>query len=283
MQRAFIVTVLYALLSFAATACGSKGNISSSSGGAPTPVPTTPPTVDETAPVALQIYSTYHQQETAVYHEFTETGTTRCEATATDPDVTCTIVVPEGRLYFSDLTFQYSWLTSECTIFFFQPYYYLHTALAPAVTINPPWTKYEDTLCENLTDAGPDCWGGAAPEVVPGFPDFDTLFYTPDESISGGPQNDKTTVPSSYSRSYASNRGVCSDMPAGRAVNTYTAAQLGTAGDRYEANSFVQYQLYCRDQWYDDQTYSITVIVSEENSETGDPGVNHFPSWKEVP
>ncbi|HEX4923906.1 MAG TPA: hypothetical protein VFV50_07465 [Bdellovibrionales bacterium] len=282
MKRASILSIISLLILAAAVACGGKSNTSASSGGtSPTPVPTDPPQVDADAPVALQIYTTYHNQSAATYHEFTETGTTRCEATTTDPNVTCTIVVPEGRLYYSDLTFQFSWLTSECNIFFFSPYYYLHTALGVGVTINPPWTDYAATTCETLSTASPSCWGGAAPDLVDGFPRYDTLFYTPDESIAGGPQTDKVTLSSSYSRNFGSNRGACNDIPTGREVNTYTAAQLGTAGDRYEGNSFVHYQFYCRDHWYDPQSYTIDLIISEEDSESG--AVNHVPSWKEVP
>ena len=54
--------------------------------------------------------------------------------------------------------------------------------------------------------------------------------------------------------------------------------------DNYMANSMVNYQLSCRDNWFDLQTYTIHLNFVEEDSASGAGSVqNHFFTWKDLP
>jgi hypothetical protein len=277
-MKNFVLLVLsMALIS----ACGAKGSSSDSSSSDPaTPEPA--PGVTTDAPVALRIYSIYDKQTFVKYQTFEETGTSLCTATDTAPTPTCTIKVEEGRLYFSDLHFQFAWLPSKCKLFFFQPYYYLANTASAAFL--PPWNDYNLVDC-TASPLSSLCVGGAAPNAIDSFkyPEITGYVYTPDETDLSIPQTNEVKLHSSYARHYLSNRGAASDMAAGKNTSSYTQVQLGVTGDSYLANTFVPYTLSCRDDWYDPKPYIINLVITDVNSEGGDPGINNFWTWKELP
>lgn len=238
---------------------------------------TAPPAGEETtslAPLALRISTTYSGTSTEEYQTFTETGTRVCEATTSNKVVTCSIVVPEGRLYFSDLNFHMSWQISNCKLLEFQPYYYLASKNA---AFTPAWGT--STVNCSVVPYAKDCYGGAAPQIVDDFPNFLGMIYFPDEGSTEEYLTQTETIASAYSLKYQSNRLTSNDLATSKQSSDQT---VEIAGDGYSANNFVTYRYSCRDDWFDPVTYQITVNITDEDSNTGGP-VNTFKTWREIP
>jgi hypothetical protein len=280
MERAFNQRRTFALL-LAATlfaACGTKSSGTSSTSSSPPRTPAPAPEVTESVPLALAIYTKYDGYEAVQYQTFLETGTEKCEASAADPSVTCTIQVDEARLYYGSLIFQFARDQSKCKILRFQPYFYRASS---AAGFDPQWA--DSTIdCSATSPESPECYGGAAPAAVTDFPEFSHFIYLPDESKLASPLSADVEFKSGNSRKYGSNRHVCNDLDTADRNTTYTGAQLGVTGDGYAAGTMVDYYFACYDDWDDFTTYEIRVYVTDENSETGDPGINHRTSWKEL-
>jgi hypothetical protein len=270
----FAVLILLATV-LLQTACGAKSDSKSSGsgGGGGGGSPIAPPTVDEETPLALQIYTKYDGTEAVEYHTFSETGTEVCEATEANPVVTCTITVPEGQLHFSSTTLQYSRMPSKCKLMIFQPYSYLLSDTNAALL--PSWgtTPFD---CTGLPTPA-DCYGGAAKSIISTFPLDSALLFTPDLNKMDTPTSAESTVASAWERKVDSNRHVANDFAV--ASRGASIANLGN-GDAYQAPNFSDYVWTCRDDWWDPQSFQITLIISDEDSEVN-PQVNHFFSWKE--
>lgn len=259
---------------------GSTLGDGSGSGGGGGGVTVPPPVVSTAAPLALSLYTVYDGE--AKYNNeltFSETGTTTCQATDGTPSAICTVVVPEGRLYFSSIKFSYSWMTNKCKLLTFSPYFYL-MSLSP-VFVPPGATDPVD--CSKLPTPA-DCYGGAARWLVPDFPKYIGLVHFPNEFIIPGPQSQELNLPSGYSNKWGSNRHSVNDITlgGGNVASSYTAADLGGVGDAYVANSYVNYDFSCRDDWYDPATYSIRLYIRDEDSAAGNPVINDFRTWKEL-
>jgi hypothetical protein len=242
---------------------------------------TTAPPLTETSPLALKIYSKYDGVEFVSEHTFTTDGnaengdgTTTCRATEDNPVVTCTIAVPEARLYFGSLNFNFSWDNSKCSLLTFRPYAY-RASVSPAYY--PPG---ETTPVDCLTDPSAVCWGGAATQLM-AYPSWTALIYFPNEA-SLGVQSETATVPSAHSLHLGSNRLTVNDMPAAKTGNTYTSAQMGGAGDGYIANTYADYVFICRDHYYDPISYQINLFVTDVDSSAA-PLIDDFFTWKELP
>ncbi len=239
--------------------------------------PVVPPTVTEVAPLALQIFTNYEGTQANIYQAFVETGTVSCQATKAAPNPTCTIQVPEGRLYYSQMHFQFSWYTSKCKLLSFLPYYYMSSA----VDFIPPWSTAL-VPCSTLPRPS-SCWGGAAPYLVPGFPRFAGLIYIPDETIPAGPQTHTETLPSAHSLSYNSSRLSVNDLPLAKRGTAYAANAINAGSEPYIANTFVDYQFTCQDDWADPVNYSIKLNIQDVDSAAGNGPIDNFFSWKEAP
>ncbi|MGZ6478453.1 MAG: hypothetical protein ACXWQE_04070 [Bdellovibrionales bacterium] len=244
--------------------------------------PVTPP-VSAAAPFALKMWSKYDDTNYVNGLKFTETGTDTCTATTANPVVTCTVAVEEGRLYFSELNLNFSWLMGQCKLLTFSPYFY--KASTSAVYLPPSATATVDCTANPIP---PACFGGAAPELVPQFPNFTGLIYFPDESTPFVPLFKTVKITSGYSHGSNSNRHVVNDLPAAKVGNTYTAAQLETgapfnAGDGYIGGTYRNYKFACRDDFYDPETYIINLFVTDIDSATGNTPEDDFYTWKEAP
>ncbi len=264
-----------------AGACKDKGETAAAY--VPPTDPGTPaPGVSTDAPLALKMSTKF----TGINYDngltFTETGTTTCAASIATPSVNCTVVVPEGRLYYSDLIFSYSWLPTSCRLMIFQPSYYL---ASNTVGYYKPGTEVT-TDCTPVGGVSPvDCYGGSAIELVSDFPKKRALINLPDETTLTVPQSNTSKVSSAWVANWGSNRHTTSDFLLAKRNTSYSAADLGGAGaitDGYVGGSFVDYTFTCRDAWYDPVSYRINVYVREEDSDNGGT-LNNFRSWKDVP
>jgi hypothetical protein len=276
MKKVILKSILACLI-LANGSCANPDSAGSSDGSSTAPPPTVvpdPPVATAASPLQLQIQTIYDKTEEIVTHKFQETGTTTCEATDSNPVVTCTITVPEARLFFSKVRFNYSWRNDKCKLMFFHPYYYKASTSA---AYSPVWVD-SPIDCSKSPIPG-DCFGGAAPQIVPGFPKTDSIIH-PSDPTTTSPQSDHKDLASGWSlQRYYSNRTTVNDIaPSKKGSNQSFPAENET----YLANTYVDYQFICRDDWYDDQTYKITVFIKDEDS-AGPPPQDHFSTWKELP
>lgn len=266
-------------------ACGSTDNSNSASSDAGTSpattpsVPTTVPSASTASPFTLSLYTTYDQTSFNNPLTFAETGTTTCQATAANPVVNCTVTVPEGRLYYSGVSFVYSWMPSACRLMTFSPYGYLasqsSTYLAPGATATTDCTQSPTPLA---------CFGGAAKSLVPGFSQFvQKIIYLPDETSLTTPNTRTVVLPSAASASAFSNRQSVNDLPAAKVTNNYSPSQLGGAGDGYVAGSYTNYTFTCRDDWFDPLSYTVNLFINDQDSSPSNPTRDDFYTWKEAP
>jgi hypothetical protein len=294
--------ILLCIASIQLLGCG--GSASSSSGFTPPgsstapPNAVTPPTTSAAVPLSLNIFTVYDTTQFADNQTFVETGTTTCQVTPTAPVATCTLRIPEGRLHYSSMHFQYSWFTSSCKLLIFQPYFYRASTAAIYVPPGSPPGATGIDCSGSVSAPASTCWGGAAPQLVPTFPIDSALIELPNEALSAGiAQNKAVTLSSSYSLGvgtpvdpaattyHGSNRLTTNDLNPADYGTAYSIAQLGNIGDAYLANSYVNYTFTCRDDWFDPQTYVIHLNITDVNT-NGDPpgtGLNDFVTWDELP
>ena len=283
MNKSFFI---YAFLSLSVLSCGKQADVATNTSTLPAPTPnpgapTAPgsgPTVTVTDPLALQVYTVYDKTHAIEYQKFTETGTSTCTSTTTTPNVTCSVPIPEGRIYFSSLNFQFSWNTGSCKLLTFQPYYYQASNTA---NFSPPWvTSPIDCSASPILGT---CFGGAAVGIVPSFPKFRALIYTPDESLPPGPQTHTETVSSANAGSVGSNRQTVNDLALGKRATAYPAGTAFIGTDAYLANTFVDYTFACADDYSDPLPYRIHVNITDINSSPTNPVINNFNTWAEAP
>jgi hypothetical protein len=246
------------------------------------------PIVSEAAPLVLTLTTIYNDTEYenpltfSVYGHTTTltTSSTTCSATDADPLVTCTVTVPENRLYRSEILFQYARLPTKCKNLNFTPYsyrasntagYYAPGAVSPADCSTAPIPV--------------SCYGGAAKSLVEGFPQFTALYYTADETDLTIPVSTDITLESGWTEGAGSNRKAANDMSLGTGDRTiaYTSADLGSIGDAYIANTYRDYTFRCEEDWADELPYGINLIITDEDEED-DPTAtpNDRLTWKEL-
>ena len=269
-QGIFAIAVLAFVLS-----CGGKTKSKATESGS-TGAPSTPPVASAAKPFALKLFTQYDDTTYVNQLTFNETGTDECSVTAAAPVATCTVEVPEGRLYFSSLNFQYSWVWEECKLLHFAPYYYM--ADNTAAYFPPQADSSVDCTAAPIPTA---CFGGAAVDLVPGFPSNRTIIHLPDENVPLVPLTFESEVRSAYSHKYSSNRWTVNDLDPLKIGMNATPADLGGQGDGYIANSYVNYTFYCRDDWYDPVTYTVNLVVKDVD--TNGAGPNDYFTWKEWP
>lgn len=297
MRKLILFTFLLLLIS---TQVGCGGNANNTTAASTTPTtptsPTTPPgapPVSNSAPLSISMYTVLDTQQGAYSLDFAETGSTTCSTSTTSPSITCSVAVPEGRLYYSTLHFVFSWTTAKCAFLAFQPYFY---RASNSATYNPPGLPGNTASidCSGATSVpGAACYGGAAPQMVPKFPAEKGIIFLPNETVTQGPQSTDQALASASSLNVNSNRLTSNDLPSAKWGSTYTAAQLGgyltssgeqPAGDGYMPNTFVTYSLECVDQYYDPTGYAITINVTDVNSASGTASpVDNFNTWAEAP
>jgi hypothetical protein len=285
MKKLIVLSITVCLLQMT-FGCASPDDKSAGSSSSSSTSPGAPnPTASEAAPLVLQISTKYDQASAYYPLTFQETQTTSCSATSTSPTVTCTVVVPEGRLYYSSVVFSYSWRNDKCKLMNFAPYFY--SANNASAAYNPPWLGDATADCSkgDWTKNEAGCFGGAAPYLVPGFPKYDSLIYLSDPTTST-PQTHELTLPSAYSLAYRSNRLSSNDLPAAKQGNDYAEGPLGVKGDSYVGSdapntpSMQSYEWTCKDDWYDPVIYQINLVITDED--TSGSGPNTYRTWKEL-
>jgi hypothetical protein len=300
-----LILVVTAAVSVGCTNKASSADNSDSSGSSGGSTPPSTPTVTTASPLALKMWTIYDEQTYVNNLTFVVTenagGTTldsaatTCAPTATNPLITCTVTVPEGRLFYSSLHFLYSNLPSGCTLLDFQPYYYQASNAAAYV---PPWAP-AGTAGVDCQDTNPNkdasCWWGAAPNLITTWPQNGSLLTTPDEANMDTPQSVGLTLNSAWSLGQekaetvaslkrGSNRlTVSAGFDATKQGSAQSAANLQSPSETYVAGTYVPYTFTCRDHYYDPITYQITLVVDEQDTSTGNGTNDNFWSWRDLP
>lgn len=191
-----------------------------------------------------------------------------------DPDnlaannINCTVTIPEGRLFYSNLTL--NWGTGRpdlCPRIEFFPYYRkLSTSAAyvPAGLIN-------DVDCTDSTVVA--CYGGAALDIVPNFP-INTGLWFPTDKVT----NITKVVNSAWSLdSRYGNLHTCNNLSAAGRLADVTVG--GT--QQYESTwGFQDYLLKCVDP-HQGTLFTITMIIEDEDTDASDTdlGNDEFYDW----
>lgn len=278
------ITLSICLISFLTFSLGcnkkKEGEKSSPTTDVPVPVvpPEPPPVADET-PMAIKVYSQYEgaSDGATITYKFTETGTDTCSSTTAAPIVSCTVKIPEGRLYFSKLGIAFSYMQNEkrCRLTYFTPYQY---RISTSSTYSSSWTAGTTADCTKPNIA---CWGGFA--AATGLRPSASTYYYPPNINEPGAKTDNIVAASAWKQERGSNRVTVNDLPVAKQSNAYSSSDLGGFGDGLIAGTYVDYTFVCRDDWSDPLPYKITLYITEEDSATGNPVLNHHYTWKELP
>lgn len=191
------------------------------------------------------------------------------------PAKTCTISIPELVLYFSDLIFEVSTQSRlTCTNITFTPFSYARSVSAGfvndrAVTVD---------CSEPLYQRSADCYGGAAKDIVPGFPLNQSVYFLTANELqqSYRLQASSTRRDTDPDRSMFTNANAANNLASGS-----RGSAISNAFVRYVANSMQDYQFVCYDN-FANINYQINLIIEdldEVNQETNAP-LDFFWDWR---
>jgi len=315
MAKALTVISALVLVAFAGvvTGCGEKasgvddssstepgGGNSDGGGDGSTP---TVPTVTDDNPIALKVYTMYDGIDFAYNFDFTSpdslnSGKDTCTVSSSTYDTNCTVSIPEGRLYYSQLYFSISHLSSTCYYGIFSPYFY--QASTSNFYVPPGQLPTAGVDCSSTYSLPATCFGGAAPWIVSNFTYYHASqtgtignIYRPNETDLTVAQSYTEKVPSAYSATYLTNRMTVNDLTnstmkaTGLGAMAFSAYLTNTAvpgpGDGLIANSYHDYTIECRDKWYDPQPfntqYKIHLYIKDVDSDTGNGPENDYDTW----
>jgi hypothetical protein len=216
--------------------------------------------------------------------EYTEQASCTATGTAASPATeTCTVTIPEARLFYSYLKFDLTHSGSSCEIMRFYPYAYRKSTSAAYIPVGD--TAAVDCSAPTADDDPDECWGGPATSIVTdGYYDLYSHLYktaeTPLEVII-----DPTNLKTGGDRSL---RWVANNLPAAdQTVDVAKGAANANAitideGYEYDAAAVAYYNYYqdykatCVDE-YGNTTATITVIITDDNGFS--PSTDEFDSW----
>lgn len=225
--------------------------------------------------------------DSASFTDWAEDSGEACNISADSPlvdrSITCNFTVPEAQLYYSQLQFKMGTKTvASCPIIKFRPYYYQRSNLAPVE--DDPGTPGDDTApgyippgedtdydCSKAED--PQCFGGAAPTLVPDFPEnrgVYTLSHVAAESAYVLPAENTLRYYGGTLVNYLATNNLSS---AARALS-----ETGTAARKERvANTYVDYRVSCENYW-GETLYDMTLKISDENFDDAG-GNDDYDDW----
>jgi hypothetical protein len=284
-KRKILVAVLLGVVA-GCLACSAKPADSESSGSeypSPSPGPSPTPTP---VPVAFEVIISDQYENLAGTASGTATQEADCQvlSTAAIPTVvsctnpagiaagTTSVAIPQGRLHYSALTFTTNIPAgnSNCVVGIFTPFSY--TANNTSAAFDPPWAPPNSTFACNTPPLPVGCYGGAAIDIVPEFPNFKSVLYE-----TSAANTFTATAHSAYYHLWGSDRFAVNNLV------DLTANHTWTNGDAYVANTWQNYVFSCYDQ-YADLQYQINLVITKIDDATspndpGSPATNIFPDW----
>ncbi|UYL10602.1 hypothetical protein B9G69_008440 [Bdellovibrio sp. SKB1291214] len=167
------------------------------------------------------------------------------------PREECDILIPEGKLYYSDLIITLgSKLPATCAIVSFSVYGYQKSNSDDYI---PPGES-DKVKCATAPRANPACWGGAGPMLYSDYPKTGGQYIV----LSGSTGSFSITIPSANSKSAGNNRATSNTLSA--------AGRVSNSVPGYVANSFYDYVISCRDIWAQ-PIYSFRLNIKDEDTE----------------
>ncbi len=184
-----------------------------------------------------------------------------------ETSTTCKVRIPEGQLYYSKLSITLGTnVATLCPVVRFAPYYYQR---ADDDTYVPPGEK-DPIKCGSELSTTAKCWGGAATQMVQGFPKYKGTFqvsaFTPSYTYNS-PSDTETLWYGGRS-----NRGVVNNLP---------SASRGADQAGYIGGSMVDYKIVCEDMWAH-PIYTVTLTIQDDdtlNTENDTPK-DEIPDWQ---
>lgn len=180
----------------------------------------------------------------------------------------CTITIPEGQLYYSDMKFVVTTGVGTCPLVTFTPYYYQAAGTNPW---NPDWDTAANADCTVAFASLPTaCFSGPAPELIATFPTLTGLY-----SVLGSGTSASWEVLSSNSTDPAySNRRVANNLSLASRALTFGIG----GGDGYVMNTMQDYTFDCQDTYlFTNRT--ITIVIDDDDVDANG-GANDVDDWK---
>lgn len=276
------------LVLFGLAACNAVQNASTESsstdGGSGTPATPT----EESAPLYIVLESKYENASDNSYIREGECAVASTASTPATQNISCSISIPELRLHYSKLKFTVGTSSvSLCPFVNFTPFYYVKATTN--LTLQGNYEAYDCSSSKWMTD--PFCWGGAAQSIIPAsgfeFPFVRSLYYIPTSEAKATTYEMESSNKMSIANAKAVTAGTIS-LDAAFSQNAYVsnalpsgsrAASLATSFVDYAGSGLYQdYRWQCRDI-YGEATYSITLTISDMDTETAEGVSNNFYDW----
>jgi hypothetical protein len=198
----------------------------------------------------------------------------------TGTTITCDAIVPEGQLHYSKVLYAVGTkMSSVCPIVSFYPYYYLRSS---ASNFNPPGedaTTTVDCSDKDKRKVGKQCWGGAAPQIIDGFP-TNTGWY----HISAGGLSKTYTLEAENTLRWDSNKDgpknflTSNNMPAA-ARNNNIAGKYSVDPSDATFTKMHDYYVVCEDLWAH-PIYSIKLNLWDEDTKGQDGVLDEVEDWQ---
>ena len=190
-----------------------------------------------------------------------------CIVSSLDPlgEQTCAVSIPEGQLYFSDLSFTYGTnVPALCSIVSFTPYAYRRSTSAAYI----PLGELDPVDCSNPNTIEKKCYGGAGPTMITDYPKNTGHYFLPTVTTEA-----TETLPSENTTRWYG----------GKPWNLLVTNNLvNRASDipakQYIGGSMNDYVLSCLDIWAH-PLYSIRLTITDEDSEVGGNGIDEVVDW----
>lgn len=197
----------------------------------------------------------------------TSHGACQIRTTSNSDSLECDISIPEGQMYYSDINFTMGTkFPQECATINFAPYYY---RIDDSDTDYRPPGEKEPAKCATEAMSNSRCWGGAATQIVTGFPNSFGMYFMP----SAKPQTTYTLGSGNTVRwtSGKNNR---------LAVNNLVNRTSDIPG-RYVANSMNDYYITCTDLWARPiYTIKLNLVDADTKDNNQDATQDQVPDWQ---
>lgn len=223
---------------------------------------TTPPVVDASDDSVIYV-KIATQWENGGPAETTKTCTV--SSLSAQGEYTCSVSIPEGQLYYSNITFTFGTkVPSLCSMIEFAPYYYRRSTSA---TFLPKGAETE-VDCSMAKPTEKKCYGGAAPTLLSDFPKYTGRYFLPTvmtETSYVLPSENTTRFYEGEKVNYL-------------AANNLTNRAANNASKDYIANSMTDYYFNCSDLWAH-PIYSIKLTISDQDTEATEGVEDEIDDW----
>jgi hypothetical protein len=191
---------------------------------------------------------------------------------------TCNVTIPEGQLYYSDINFLVGTkIPAMCPVIAFYPYYHLRSMSATYKPVDETsfdcsGSKYMET---------PECWGGAAPQIIPNFPKNFGWYHLPAVTTY------KTyTLPAENTTRWYGNRskknfGATNNLPDASRNATIASKPYVVDTTTSELAAFTKmhdYFVVCEDLWAH-PIYTIKLNIIDEDTQNSQGTLDEVEDW----